>query len=109
MKTDIGIVLFLEAEFYMEGFYMEDSDLTGDTIRECAAGLAGYLGDVADLADILRRDGWCFEIKKCNLVGTHPDVKTAEDATNRLIGLGILDDVYDIGEWDAKGNRLNAV
>ena len=70
--------------------------------------MAGYLGDVADLADILLRDGWRFEIKKCNLVGTHPDVKTAEDAMNRLIGLNVLDgDLIDIGEWDDTGKRLN--
>jgi hypothetical protein len=108
MKTDIGIFLFLEAEFYMEDFDMEDTDLAGETIRECAAGLAGYLGDVADLADILQRDGWCLYIDKCNLVGTHPDVKTAEDAMNRLIGLNVLDgDLIDIGEWDDNGTRLN--
>jgi hypothetical protein len=104
MKTDIGIVLIMEAEFYME-----DTDLTGDNIRECAAGLARYLGDVADLADILQRDGWRLEANKCNLVGTHPDVKTAEDAMNRLIGLNVWDgDLIDIGEWDDTGTRLNS-
>jgi hypothetical protein len=57
----------------------------------------------------LQRDGWSLKVARNNLVGTHPDVKTAEDATNRLIRLGCLDDGIDIGEWDDQGNRLKRV
>jgi hypothetical protein len=90
-------------------FEMQDVDPNQEGIREYATEMAGYLRHVADLAVVLKRDGWRLEIVKNSLVGTHPDVKTAEDATNRLIRLGIVDDVTDIGEWDDQGNRLNAV
>jgi hypothetical protein len=104
MKVDIAIHLFKDA-----AFEMQEVDLSREDILEYAKTMADFLRHVADLADVLQRDGWSLEIEKNSLVGTHPDVKTAEDATNRLIRLGILGDVTDIGEWDDQGNRLNAV
>jgi hypothetical protein len=104
MKVDIAIHLFTDA-----AFEMEEVDLSRKGIREYATEMAHYLLHVADLAGVLQRDGWGLEFVKNSLVGTHPDVKTAEDATNRLIRLGIFDDVTDIGEWDDQENRLNAV
>ncbi len=88
MKTDIAIHLFTE---------------------EYAKTMADYLRHVADLAGVLQRDGWELEVVHNSLVGTHPEVKSAEDATARLLALGILDDVTDIGEWDGRGKRLNGV
>jgi hypothetical protein len=100
MKVDIAIHLCTDA-----AFQMRDVHLSRKGIREYAKTMADYLRHVADLAGVLRRDGWSLEIVKNSLVGTHPDVKTAEDATNRLIRLDILDDVTDIGEWDGRGKR----
>jgi hypothetical protein len=71
--------------------------------------MAHFLRHVADLAGVLHRDGWSLKVVRNNLVGTHPEVKSDEDATARLLALGILDDVTDIGEWDGRGKRLNAV
>jgi hypothetical protein len=104
MKVDIAIHLFMDA-----AFEMQDVDISRKGIREYATQMAHSLRDVADLAGVLRRDGWGLAIVKNNLVGTHPDVKSAQDATERLIRLGTLDDVTDIGEWDDQGNRLNGV
>ena len=104
MKVDIAIHLFTDA-----AFQMQEVDLSRKGIREYAKTMAEYLRHVADLAGVLRRDGWGLAIVKNSLVGTHPDVKSAKDATERLIRLGIFDDVTDIGEWDDQGNRLNAV
>ncbi len=104
IKVDIAIHLFTDAAFEMQAV-----DLSSKGIREYASQKAGYLCHVADLAGVLERDGWSLKVVRNNLVGTHPDVKTAEDATNRLIRLGIFDDVNDIGEWDDQGNRLNGV
>jgi len=104
VKVDIAIYLFMEAKIEMD-----EVGIRRKGIREYAKTMADYLRHVADLAGILQRDGWCLEVVRNNLVGTHPDVKTAEDATKRLVSLGILDDVTDIGEWDGRGKRLNAV
>jgi hypothetical protein len=104
MKVDIAIHLFMDA-----AFEMQEVDLTRKGIREYATQMAHFLRHVADLAGVLRRDGWSLEIVKNSLVGTHPEVKTDMNATERLIRLGIFDDVTDIGEWDDQGNRLNAV
>jgi hypothetical protein len=104
MKVDIAIHLFMDAAFEMQEF-----DVSRKGIREYATEMAHFLRRVADLAGVLQRDGWGLAIVKNSLVGTHPDVKSAQDATERLIRLGVLDDVTDIGEWDDQGNRLNAV
>ena len=104
MKVDIAIHLFMDA-----ASAMQEVDVSRKGIREYATQMAHFLRGVADLAGVLRRDGWGLEIVKYSLVGTHPDVKSAQDATERLIRLGVLDDVTDIGEWDDQGNRLNAV
>jgi hypothetical protein len=104
MKVDIAIHLFLDA-----AFEMQEVDLTRKGIREYATQMARFLRHVADLAGVLQRDGWSLEIVKNSLVGTHPEDKSAEEATARLLALGIFDDVTDIGEWDRRGKRLNAV
>lgn len=101
-KVDIAIYLFMEAEIEMDDF-----GINRRSIREYTTQMASHLRHVADLVGILQRDGLSLKVAHNNLVGTHPEVKSTEDATNRLIGLGILDDVYDIGEWDSRGNRLN--
>jgi hypothetical protein len=104
MKVDIAIYLFMEA-----AFEMQEVDISRKGIREYATQTARFLRHVADLAGILERDGWSLKVVRNNLVGTHPEVKKEEDATARLLALGILDDVTDIGEWDGRGKRLNAV
>jgi hypothetical protein len=104
MKVDIAIHLFFEAEYEMD-----EVDISRKGIREYATQMARFLRHVADLAGFLERDGWNLKVVRSNLVGTHPEVKSAEEATARLLALGILDDVYDIGEWDRRGKRLNAV
>jgi hypothetical protein len=103
MKVDIGIHLFFEAEMEMDGV-----DVSRKGIREYVKGKGGFLRDVADLAGVLQRDGWSLKVVRNNLVGTHPEVKSAEEATARLLALGILDDLIDVGEWDERGKRLNA-
>jgi hypothetical protein len=102
-KVDVAIYLFMEA-----AFDVREPDVSRKGIREYASQMARHLRHVADLAGVLQRDGWSLKVVRNYLVGTHPDVKSAEDATNRLIRLGILDDVYDVGEWDRRGKRLNA-
>ncbi len=82
MKVDIAIYLFMEAKIEMD-----EVGIRRKGIREYAKTMADYLRHVADLAGILQRDGWCLEVVRNNLVGTHPDVKTAEDATKRLVSL----------------------
>jgi hypothetical protein len=102
VKVDIAISLFMEA-----AFDMQDVDISRKGIREYAAQMARSLRHVADLAGVLQRDGWSLKVVRNHLVGTHPEVKSAKEATARLLALGILDDVYDIGEWDGRGKRLN--
>jgi hypothetical protein len=104
MKVDIAIYLFMEA-----AFEMQEVDISRKGIREYATQMARFLRRIADLAGVLQRDGWSLKVVRNNLVGTHPEVNTEEDATARLLALGILDDVTDIGEWDGRGKRLNAV
>jgi hypothetical protein len=103
MKVDIAIHLFMDA-----ASEMQEVDVSRKGIREYAKTMADSLRRAADLAGVLRRDGWSLAIVHFSLVGTHPDVKSYTDATERLIRLGVRDDVYDIGEWDDQGNRLNA-
>ena len=82
MKVDIAIYLFTEAEIEMQ-----DAEICGQGIREYATEKADFLRHAADLADILRRDGWSLKVVHTNLVGTHPEVKSAEQATARLLAL----------------------
>src|SRR5690349_6150951 len=103
MKTDIAIYLFMEAEIEMD-----EVDVSRKGIRGYATQMARFLRHVADLAGVLQRDGWNLKVVRNNLVGTHPEVKSADEATARLLALGIFDDVTDIGEWDGRGKRLNA-
>ena len=101
--TNIAIHLFGPPEFELD-----DYELDGQGIREFAADKSAWLGTVADTVDKLIGDGWTVKVVKNSIVARHPEVRTFEDAVNRLRRLQIEDDVTDVAEWSADGERLTA-
>lgn len=99
--TDIAIFMFGTPEYELQ-----DYDLNGKGIRECAADKSAWLATVADAVDTLIGDGWTLKVVKNNIEARHPEVHTCEDAVNRLHRLQIEDVVSDVAEWSAEGERL---
>ena len=98
----IAIYLFGPPEVELDAY-----DLDGQGIREFAADKNAWFSTVADAVDKLIGDGWTLKVVKNNIDARHPEVRTCDDAVNRLRRLQIEDVVIDIAEWSADGERLS--
>lgn len=99
--VDVAIHLFGTPEFELQ-----DYELTGQGIQRYASEKCGWLAQVAEAVDKLVDDGWTLRVVKNSIEAQHPDLRSCEEATNRLRRLGIEETVIDVAEWSADGKRL---
>jgi hypothetical protein len=85
----------------------EGSAVKGQQLRDLAADLNTRLLAAADVLDRLLAAGWKSQTAMYEVILTHPDVPTREEAVGRLQGMGIdpealmiIEDVEDIEDED---------
>lgn len=69
---------------------------------------------VADIVGRLARDGWNNVVSPYDIEGSHPDVRTVEEAEQRLRNLGIDLDAVDIRdskdeEWNEETQQVECL
>jgi hypothetical protein len=67
----------------------EVKHLRGQHLRQLAASLQERLDRAADLLDRLTADGWSTQLAMYDVIVTHPQVNTQEEANQRLQALGV--------------------
>lgn len=98
--------------FGLPDYELDDYELSGSGIRKYATTNSEWLGTVADAVDKLIGGGWTVQIVKSNVEARHPEVRTCQEAAERLGLLQIDEDILidiDIAEFSADGERISPV
>lgn len=102
MYVDIAIHLLAQPQIELQEY-----EASGRGIREYAAELASRLDGISRIADTLEKDGWSLAVVQNSLEARHPQVRSMEDARERVRRLGIdPDDITDVAEWGDDGERI---
>lgn len=72
----------------------EKTGITGPQLRQLATALQERLHQAAALLDQLRAAGWTAQAASYDLLLTHPAVQAADQAVQRLRGLGIDPELF---------------